>query len=81
MVEKPTLTTISRLSGLAVPKVSRVLHDGPDIGAATKKLVRRIADEIGDVPNRARAAAGVRAAGTMLRVLQGASSDSPNAEV
>ena len=50
---KPTLKTISRLSGLAVPTVSRALSDAPDIGAETKKLVRRIADEIGYVPNRA----------------------------
>lgn len=51
--EKPTLKTISRLSGLAVPTVSRALNDAPDIGADTKKLIRRIADEIGYVPNRA----------------------------
>ncbi|WP_194097520.1 LacI family transcriptional regulator [Marivivens aquimaris] len=51
--EKPTLKTIARLSGLAVPTVSRALSGAPDIGAATKKLVRRIADEIGYVPNRA----------------------------
>ncbi len=50
---KPTLKTISLLSGLAVPTVSRALNDAPDIGAQTKKLVRRIADEIGYVPNRA----------------------------
>jgi LacI family transcriptional regulator len=50
---KPTLKTISRLSGLAVPTVSRALSDAPDIGAETKKLIRRIADEIGYVPNRA----------------------------
>jgi LacI family transcriptional regulator len=51
--EKPTLKTISRLSGLAVPTVSRALNDAPDIGAETKRTVRRIADEIGYVPNRA----------------------------
>ncbi len=51
--DKPTLKTISRLSGLAVPTVSRALNDAPDIGLETKKLVRRIADEIGYIPNRA----------------------------
>jgi LacI family transcriptional regulator len=51
--EKPTLKTISRLAGLAVPTVSRALNDAPDIGAETKRLVRRIADDIGYVPNRA----------------------------
>lgn len=50
---KPTLKTIAQMSGLAVPTVSRALNDAPDIGSDTKKLVRRIADEIGYVPNRA----------------------------
>ncbi len=51
--ERPTLKTISRLSGFAVPTVSRALSDAPDIGQETKKTVRRIADEIGYIPNRA----------------------------
>ena len=50
---KPTLKTIASLAGLAVPTVSRALNDAPDIGAETKRIVRRIADEIGYVPNRA----------------------------
>lgn len=50
---KPTLKTIARLSGLAVPTVSRALNDAPDIGSDTKKLIRKIANEIGYVPNRA----------------------------
>jgi len=50
---KPTLKTISRLAGVAVPTVSRALSDAPDIGADTKARVRRIAAEIGYVPNRA----------------------------
>jgi len=50
---KPTLKTIAELSGLAVPTVSRALNDAPDIGTRTKELVRKIADEIGYVPNRA----------------------------
>lgn len=50
---KPTLKTISQLSGLAVATVSRALSDAPDIGADTKARVRRIAGEIGYVPNRA----------------------------
>jgi len=50
---KPTLRTIADLSGLAVPTVSRALNDAPDIGKATKALVRSIAEEIGYVPNRA----------------------------
>jgi LacI family transcriptional regulator len=36
-----------------VPTVSRALNDAPDIGQETKKRVRRIADEIGYIPNRA----------------------------
>jgi len=50
---RPTLRTISELSGLAVPTVSRALNDAPDIGAATKKKVREIAAQIGYIPNRA----------------------------
>lgn len=50
---KPTLKTISRISGLAVPTVSRALNDAPDIGASTKELIRGIAREVGYVPNRA----------------------------
>lgn len=50
---KPTLKTIARISGLAVPTVSRALNDAPDIGSGTKKLIRKIAREIGYVPNRA----------------------------
>jgi LacI family transcriptional regulator len=51
--EKPTLKTLSRLSGMAVATVSRALSDAPDISDATKKKVRQIADEVGYVPNRA----------------------------
>ncbi|MGC3938698.1 LacI family transcriptional regulator [Roseobacter sp. EG26] len=51
--ERPTLKTIARISGLAVPTVSRALGDANDIGLDTKELVHRIADEIGYVPNRA----------------------------
>ena len=51
--ERPTLKTISRISGLAVATVSRALGDAPDIGSDTKELIQRIADAIGYVPNRA----------------------------
>ncbi len=50
---KPTLKTIAQLCGLAVPTVSRALGNAPDISAETKERVRRIAEEIGYVPNRA----------------------------
>ncbi|SDQ22376.1 LacI family transcriptional regulator [Pseudovibrio sp. Tun.PSC04-5.I4] len=51
--KKPTLRTISQISGLAVATVSRALKDAPDLRKDTKLMVRRIADEIGYVPNRA----------------------------
>ena len=51
--KKPTLKTISEASGLAVPTMSRALKNAPDISEATKEKVRRIADELGYVPNRA----------------------------
>lgn len=52
-MSKPTLKTISKLSGLAVPTVSRALSDAPDISIKTKEKIRKIATEIGYVPNRA----------------------------
>ena len=51
--QRPTLKTISELSGFAVPTVSRALKGAPDIGAETKATVRRIAKELGYIPNRA----------------------------
>ncbi len=51
--KRPTLKTISELSGFAVPTVSRALKNAPDIGAETKRKVRQIAADIGYVPNRA----------------------------
>ncbi len=51
--ERPTLKTIARLSGLAVPTVSRALAGAPDIGENTKKRVRALAQELGYRPNRA----------------------------
>ncbi|WP_424929284.1 LacI family transcriptional regulator [Amaricoccus tamworthensis] len=50
---RPTLKTIAYMTGLSVTTVSKALNDAPDIGAATKKRVRLIADEIGYMPNRA----------------------------
>jgi LacI family transcriptional regulator len=50
---KPTLKTIAQISGLAVPTVSRALNDAPDIGAETKKLIRKIAKDVGYTPNPA----------------------------
>jgi LacI family transcriptional regulator len=50
---RPTLKTISEISGFAVQTVSRALSDAPDISAKTKETVRKIADDIGYVPNRA----------------------------
>ncbi len=53
MSERPTLKTIARLSGLAVPTVSRALSDAPDIGKETKERVKKIAREIGYRRDRA----------------------------
>ena len=50
---QPTLRTIAEISGLAIPTVSRALSDAPDIGKKTKERVKKIAEEIGYVPNRA----------------------------
>lgn len=53
MLIKPTLKTISELSGLAITTVSRALSNAPDISISTKEKVRKIADEIGYIPDRA----------------------------
>lgn len=50
---RPTLKTIAGLTGLAVTTVSRALNDAPDIGLKTRKRVRKVADEVGYVPDRA----------------------------
>ena len=50
--ERPTLKTISRMTGLAVATVSRALNDAPDIGEATKARVRAVARDVGYRPNR-----------------------------
>jgi len=49
--KRPTLKTIAQITGFAVPTVSRALSDAPDIGAATKAKVLKVAQEIGYVPN------------------------------
>ncbi|EKE71877.1 LacI family transcriptional regulator [Celeribacter baekdonensis] len=51
--ERPTLKTISRITGLAIATVSRALSDAPDISVETKRRVRECADHIGYQPNRA----------------------------
>ncbi len=53
MTQRPTLKTISELSGLAVPTVSRALNNAPDISAKTKLRVKEIATKIGYSPDRA----------------------------
>lgn len=53
MRKRPTLKTISEMCGLAVPTVSRALNDAPDIARDTKAMVRKVAAEIGYVPDRA----------------------------
>lgn len=50
---KPTLRTISELTGLAVTTVSRALKDGPELSRTTRARVQAIATEIGYRPDRA----------------------------
>ena len=51
MPKRPTLKTIGQLAGLSHVAVSKALRDAPDISAATKERVRKIADELGYTPN------------------------------
>lgn len=50
---KPTLRTIAELTGLAVPTVSRALANAPQISQDTRDIVRKVADEVGYLPDRA----------------------------
>ncbi|WP_116133890.1 LacI family transcriptional regulator [Tropicimonas sp. IMCC34043] len=50
--KRPTLKTISELTGYAVPTVSRALQDAPDIAKRTRQRIQETAREIGYVPNR-----------------------------
>ncbi|MCI8422661.1 MAG: LacI family transcriptional regulator [Lawsonibacter sp.] len=51
MQNRPTLKTIGKLAGLSHVAVSKALRDAPDISAATKERVRKIAEEVGYTPN------------------------------
>lgn len=51
MPDRPTLKTIAQIAGLSHVAVSKALRDAPDISAATKERVRKIADELGYTPN------------------------------
>ncbi len=50
---KPTLRTVSELTGFAVTTVSRALADDPRIAESTRKTVRDAAEQIGYTPDRA----------------------------
>lgn len=50
---KPTLRTISDLTGFAVTTVSRALGNAPQISAETRRRVHAVAAEIGYLPDRA----------------------------
>ena len=51
MPNRPTLKTIGQAAGLSHVAVSKALRDAPDISAATKERVRKIAEELGYTPN------------------------------
>ncbi|CDN55585.1 HTH-type transcriptional regulator AglR [Neorhizobium galegae bv. officinalis bv. officinalis str. HAMBI 1141] len=50
---KPTLKTIAELTGLAVTTVSHALADAPQIALETRQRVRKVAADIGYLPDRA----------------------------
>lgn len=50
---KPTLRTISELTGFAVTTVSRALGNAPQISLETRKHIHEVAAEIGYLPDRA----------------------------
>jgi LacI family transcriptional regulator len=50
---RPTLKTISEITGLAVTTVSRALKDGPELSSETRARVQAVASELGYRPDRA----------------------------
>ncbi|TCR79053.1 LacI family transcriptional regulator [Rhizobium sp. BK376] len=50
---KPTLRTISEMTGFAVTTVSRALGNAPQISVETRKRVHEVAAQIGYLPDRA----------------------------
>lgn len=50
---KPTLRTISEITGLGITTVSRALKNGPELSAETRARVQAVATEIGYRPDRA----------------------------
>ena len=50
---RPTLRTISEMTGFAVATVSRALADDPQIAASTRATVAEAARQVGYVPDRA----------------------------
>jgi len=51
MQKRPTLKTIAQLTGLSHVAVSKALRDAPDISAATRERVKKVAEELGYTPN------------------------------
>ncbi len=48
---RPTIKTIAQIAGVSHVTVSQALRDFPHISKKTKKKIKRIADEIGYIPN------------------------------
>lgn len=51
MANRPTIKTIAEKANLSHAAVSKALRDSPDISAVTKEKVKKIADELGYIPN------------------------------
>lgn len=50
--DKPTLRTLAEMTGLAVTTISRALNNAPELSQETRQRVRKLAAEIGYVPDR-----------------------------
>jgi DNA-binding LacI/PurR family transcriptional regulator len=48
---KPTIKTIAKIAGVAHSSVSRAINDDPTVSKVTAKKIKKIAKEIGYVPN------------------------------
>lgn len=53
MLERSTIYEVARRSGVSTATVSRVMHDGSGFSATTRERVRKVALDLGWVPNGA----------------------------
>lgn len=69
MKKNVTLKDIARIAGCSVNSVSHALHDKPDISAATRENIKKIAAELGYVGNDSARSMRLGVSGTIAVIL------------